>query len=598
MKTLVKMQSHADSSVMEAVNHFKTVQWKPIPFQKHGASSKSLMSRRNLIFSMILALVASVFMFYACGDDDDGGGGSNNFVYSEGFIENYGGNGGGVYNFDVTLHSSSMDFENETGSGNFLYLELWSSSSSGLANGKYTFSNSPKALSYTDGSIAIGYNLSTDRGQYLEIKDGDVNISTSGGETNISFEVTVEGNRKITGSYKGVLTMFDFSGGGGTSLSAPTGVTATQSGSSVNVSWNSVSGAIIYIVYRSSSSSGPFTELERSGSTSFTDSNPLSGNNFYRVVAVDSDGTPSSQSSSASVNFTGGGGGTPPSTPTGVNASQSGSSVNVSWSSVSGATSYIVYRSSSASGTFTQIGTSSSTSYTDNSPLSGNNSYRVAAVNNSGTSSQSSTASVNFTGGGGGTAPAAPTGLTATRGGPAMYPYVTLSWNNVSGATSYKIFRSGAANGSYSEIGTSTTTSYTDNNPISGDNHYRVRAVNSAGESSNSNTVQINTSQTFSPCPPSVTVTRPGSYARIVWSFPTTSGCGVPTNVTIEHSYFNSATSYRSPWKTIHTTNQASGNYNDNMEFMLGVSVTNYYRVTGTNSGSESGSYTAIISGN
>ena len=475
MKTLVKMQSHADSSVMEAVNHLK--------------------NRGNLIFSMIFALVASIFMFYACGNDDDGGG-SNNFVYSEGFIENYGGNGGGVYNFDVTLHSSSMDFENGTGSGNFLFLELWSSSSSGLANGKYTFSNSPKALSYTDGGIGIGYNLSTDRGQYLEIEDGDVNISTSGGETNISFEVTVEGNRKITGSYKGVLTMFDYTGGngggGGTTLSAPTGVTASQSGSSVNVSWNSVSGATSYIVYRSSSSSGTFTQIGTSNSTSYTDSSPLSGNNSYRIVAVNNSGT-SSQSSTASVNFTGGGGGTPPSTPTGVTASQSGTSVNVSWSSVSGATSYIVYRSSSASGTFTQIGTPSSTSYTDNSPLSGNNSYRVAAVNNAGTSSQSSTASVNFTSGGGGTAPSVPTGVSASLSSSNVLT-VNISWNAVTGATGYRVYHSTSSNGPFTAIGSPSTTSHTHNllyiSP--GNQFYRVRAINSAGESNQSSNASVN----------------------------------------------------------------------------------------------------------
>jgi hypothetical protein len=65
----------------------------------------------------------------------------------------------------------------------------------------------------------------------------------------------------------------------------------------------------------------------------------------------------------------------------------------VSWSSVSGATGYRVYNSSSASGTYTQVGTvlsSSTTSYTVIG-LSPNTPYyfKVSAYNNDGESPQS-----------------------------------------------------------------------------------------------------------------------------------------------------------------------------------------------------------------
>ena len=54
----------------------------------------------------------------------------------------------------------------------------------------------------------------------------------------------------------------------------------------VNVSWDAVKYAESYNVYRSSSSSGTYSLIaERVTSTSWTDSNPISGNNYYKVNA-------------------------------------------------------------------------------------------------------------------------------------------------------------------------------------------------------------------------------------------------------------------------------------------------------------------------
>ena len=189
-------------------------------------------------------------------------------------------------------------------------------------------------------------------------------------------------------------------------------------------------------------------------------------------------------------------------------------------------------------------------------------------------------------GGGGGnttTKPNAPTNLTATKGGPAMYPYVGISWSSVSNATSYRVYRSGSASGSYSQIGTPTYASYTDNNPLTGNNYYKVKAVNSTGESDYSSYVLCNNAPTtYSPCPPTVTVTKSGISAKVTWSFSTASGCGTPTSIKIEHWSYNSATGNRSTAKTIATSTQSSGSITAS-EYTSGQSVTNYYKVTGTN---------------
>ncbi|WP_432886289.1 cellulose binding domain-containing protein [Kribbella sp. CA-245084] len=101
----------------------------------------------------------------------------------------------------------------------------------------------------------------------------------------------------------------------------------------------------------------------------------------------------------------GGGGGTAPGAPTGLSGTASGTSVNLSWSAASGATSYNIYRNGS------KVGSPSGTSYTD-SGLSANTaySYQVSASNSAGEGPKSNTVSVTTGTGGGntGTKQAAP----------------------------------------------------------------------------------------------------------------------------------------------------------------------------------------------
>jgi pectate lyase len=92
---------------------------------------------------------------------------------------------------------------------------------------------------------------------------------------------------------------------------------------------------------------------------------------------------------------------------------------------------------------------------------------------------------VTSIGGGGGNPPAAPTGLAATAGN----AQVTLNWNASSGASSYNVKRSTTSGGPYTTIATGvTSTSYTNTGLANGTTYfYVVSAVNSFGESGNSN---------------------------------------------------------------------------------------------------------------
>jgi hypothetical protein len=86
---------------------------------------------------------------------------------------------------------------------------------------------------------------------------------------------------------------------------------------------------------------------------------------------------------------------TVPSVPSNVTASaQSSHSIKISWSAVSGARLYGVYRSTSANGTYEHKVSTSSTSYTDNGlPANTTYYYKVSAYNNQGESDKSSTSS-------------------------------------------------------------------------------------------------------------------------------------------------------------------------------------------------------------
>lgn len=195
---------------------------------------------------------------------------------------------------------------------------------------------------------------------------------------------------------------------------------------------------------------------------------------------------------------------TPPSMPAGLVASATtSSSVSLTWTASTdnvGVTGYQVLRAPGASGgSFTQVGTSTSPSFTS-SGLTASTTYRfqVRAVDAAGNvSAVSSTVTATTQGGASDTtAPSAPTNLAATA---TTSSSVSLAWtastDNV-GVTGYQILRApGASGGSFAQVGTSTSTSFTNSGLTAATTYrYQVRAVDAAGNvSAVSGTVTANT---------------------------------------------------------------------------------------------------------
>lgn len=181
----------------------------------------------------------------------------------------------------------------------------------------------------------------------------------------------------------------------------------------------------------------------------------------------------------------GGGNGSAPPAPTGLTASAASAQVNLSWNASAGATGYYVKRGTTTGGPYTQISAQASTAYADNSVTNGTKYfYVVSSYNSYGQSANS--AEVSATPTAPATAPAAPTGLTATAGN----AQVSLSWNASAGATSYHVKRSTTSGGPYTQVAAPTANSDTDSGLTNGATYfYVVSAVNSVGESANSSEV-------------------------------------------------------------------------------------------------------------
>ena len=185
-----------------------------------------------------------------------------------------------------------------------------------------------------------------------------------------------------------------------------------------------------------------------------------------------------------------------PETPKSITANPSDATVTLTWIASTGATSYHVKRSATSGGTYVQIATTPSPSYTDTTVINGTTYYYVVAASNSqGTSSDSEQVTATLipvisT-------PSAPTDLAITSGN----SQISLTWSASNSATSYIVKRSLNSGGPYSQVSTPTTTSYADFSVTNGTAYYYVvSAINSSGESANS--VQVSGLPSTPPPPP------------------------------------------------------------------------------------------------
>lgn len=178
--------------------------------------------------------------------------------------------------------------------------------------------------------------------------------------------------------------------------------------------------------------------------------------------------------------------------PSGLTAMWSNSVVNLSWNSASNAAGYVVVRSTSRGGAYSNItGVLTTTNYADNTVSNGVlYFYKVFATNAVGQTVNSGLAIAYPSA----TAPTAPTGVTAST---TSHVRIDLAWDPVPGATDYTVARSTSSAGPFTTIATGVGTiflTYADTGLTPGTTYYYVvSAGNNIGQGLNSSQASATT---------------------------------------------------------------------------------------------------------
>lgn len=242
----------------------------------------------------------------------------------------------------------------------------------------------------------------------------------------------------------------------------------------IKLSWNKVTGASGYKIYRSTSADGKMVLCKTitSGSTlSYTDTGLTNGRRYYyKVIAyrtvngarqysyysqIKSERTHVAQPKITSVK------------------SKTYSSINVTWDKVPYADGYRIYRSTSENTGFLSIGTTKGVSFTDTGRLTGTTYYyRVRAYRYSGKTGYYGYPSVSAGG-------KAALGRVTITSKPAISSKANLTWGKVTGAHGYEIYRSEAEAGKYVRVKTITsgsTLKWTNAGLANKTYYYKIRA--------------------------------------------------------------------------------------------------------------------------
>ncbi len=240
-------------------------------------------------------------------------------------------------------------------------------------------------------------------------------------------------------------------------------VTAKSVYDGVKVSWDKVSGAQKYRVYRKVYGASSWTAIATVGKDARSYVDTAASNNkkiYYTVKAIGADSV--SAYKAVSVQYIK----APKASVSNVKAG-----VKVSWGKISGATEYYVYRKAGSASSWTKIATVTSTSYIDKN-VKNNTTYKytVRAANSTRTSGYYSDGwKTKFF-----SAPKLVSVASSSKG-------ITFKWEKISGATQYYVYRK-TGSGSFQRLALvsgNSTVSYVDKTAQKGKTYtYTVRASN------------------------------------------------------------------------------------------------------------------------
>ena len=273
-------------------------------------------------------------------------------------------------------------------------------------------------------------------------------------------------------------------------------------------------GGIGYVIYRSCNGSS-YSEVARISdisTTSWTDKDVSPGNTYkYYIKGYTSDGKKYIYNKASDIRTVS----TALQAPVITGTKTASGKCAVSWSKVSGAAKYEIWRSASQNGTYTKMYTTTSTSYTNTTAKPGMTYYykvRAVAANDS----KGSYSNV--------------VKLTATLAKPTVTlstvetsGKIKLTWSAVDGATKYDVYRATSKTGTYTKMTTTTSTSYTNTGAKSGTTYYyKVRAIN--GNTAANSSFSTVKSMTCDCAQPVVTISTVASSGKIKLSWKAVDG--------------------------------------------------------------------------
>lgn len=267
--------------------------------------------------------------------------------------------------------------------------------------------------------------------------------------------------RAIDGKYN---SGYDREGVKANYVSAPKGVELKNYYSnSVRVQWDKVSGAEKYVVYRKDTKNNSFTKVYETTKRQFKDTDIVNGRKYtYSVKAKGENGGTSGYSKNVKL--------TALKRPTEIKLTCSSAGVNISWTKMSSATGYRIYRKVKGSSDWDlikKITSGSTTSYTDEKVKDGKTySYRVMQVKGSEKGSYlKDGVTVKFVKAPVISAEHSPKGIV-------------LSWNKAKIGTGYDVQRKAQGEKKWKTIAklkSIKTLTYTDSKPVYGKkNSYRI----------------------------------------------------------------------------------------------------------------------------
>ncbi|TGL58816.1 C1 family peptidase [Leptospira sarikeiensis] len=270
---------------------------------------------------------------------------------------------------------------------------------------------------------------------------------------------------------------------------APKEIAATQGSFSdkVILTWESVSVAIGYEIYRKGPGDSSFSKIGLSQTNGFTDDGIQKDVAYSYKVATLTDTDSSDLSQGEAIGYAKTEEAKAPPKVVGVKASQGlyPNKIDIVWESISGISDYSIYKWNSVQKKYLSVGRVKSTTYTDNAAArNGVTEFYVIAGIGNGKTGDASDAVSGFTLKAE-AKPPKPFGLTATKG---LYnSKIEVRWQKVSGASKYLVYRYDVTGlfggGAWSKVGEEAKEAYVDEKLSGQYAFYAVAAVNKDGQS-------------------------------------------------------------------------------------------------------------------